>query len=153
MITPQQISAEFHAILTESGWKPFRKVSTKDWLDQLMSEGYIPNAAALDVLESLGGMTIVTPAIGGRIASSSIVFDPFDASGELDRALDWKSQIQVDLFPVGYVPSACIIWSGNDGHFYYGHIHGLYHLGANIRDAFDRLVFSPEDIALAKCAE
>jgi hypothetical protein len=148
MINESHFSEAFAHLVAQAGWDCARKNDMSSIIERLIREGYVANPLALELLESFGGLTIPLPAAGISPYDHDIRFDPLRAaSGESDRAEEWKDEIGVDLFPVGEeVSSGNIIWVGNDGRFYYGHGVGLYALGDSLKEAMDQLAFPAKEM-------
>ena len=93
------------------------------------------------------------PPAGINPYQHELRFDPVRAAtGEVDRADEWRIELGVDLFPVGEeVRSGNIVWAGSDGKMYYGRGFGLYRLGESFGIAMDQLAFPNSPLVL--CVE
>lgn len=153
MITTTDTSERFRVLLAKAGWFPERRVETKEWVAQLEREGFVPNAIAVSVIESFGGLVVPLPPAGISPYAHELHFDPVAAAtGEYELAEGWKDQIGADLFPVGEeVKVHSVIWAGSDGTFYIGRDFGLYRLGGTLAEAMDQLAFPT--IWMPKCAD
>jgi hypothetical protein len=153
MIDMNKISPELAELFSRSGWSSDRRVETSWWIASLESEGFRSNSTALAILESIGGMSVHMPPFGISPYEHEVRFDPIlAATGEFDRTTGWRDELEVELFPLGYeIRSGNILWSGNNGQFYFGRDLGLYHLGDSFNDAMKQLAFPVAP--LNQCAE
>jgi SUKH-3 immunity protein of toxin-antitoxin system len=143
IIRSEDINAAFLQLLHSAGWYSDRQIDTTAWVSALQREGFTSNSLALDVLESLGGLSVRIPPAGINPYEHEIRFDPVRAAtGESDRAEEWKEDIGVDLFPIGEeVVSGNVLWIGSDSRVYYGRGFGLYLLGDSLRSSTNWLAF------------
>jgi hypothetical protein len=153
MITLDEISPYFGELLRSAGWTPERRVEVNEWVRTLEQEGFATNPQALAVLESVGRLVVRMPPAGISPYTHELRFEPVRAAtGESDRAEDWKKELGVDLFPIGEeMTSGNVLWIGSDGRFYYGRGFGLYLLGDSLRTAMDQLASPVSPLVL--CAE
>lgn len=153
MITVDEISPRFASLLSHSGWTPDRVVDISAWLSRLEFEGFRVTPNAIAILESLGGLSVAIPPRGTNPYEYELQFDPVTAAtGEYDRAVAWIKKLGVGLFPLGEeVGNGNILWSGSDGHIYFGRGFGLYLLGETFHASMDKIAFS--DSPLTLCVE
>src|SRR3954451_1318729 len=96
------LSDDFRRLLCEAGWSPGRTVEIDEWIRILEAEGFVSNATALAILREFGGLSVRVPPFGANPYEYLLRFDPVQAAtGESDRAKDWKDDLGIDLFPLG----------------------------------------------------
>ena len=147
------ISPAIRTLLIQAGWRPDRQSAIADTVAKLQEEGFIPNSTALEILKSFGGLRVQIPASDESPYEHEISFEPFRAAtGESDRAIEWKHRIGIELFPIGEeVSSGNVLWVGSDGQIYYGRGFGLYLIGDSLASAMDWLISPTSPPTL--CAE
>ena len=140
------LSQEVQVVLRQQGWSPERKVSTRDWVAQLVSVGYTVLPKAESILQNFGGLEITpvkTP--NDAYAPDVIRFDPVtEVLSEVERIEFWQEQLAQKLTPLGMLyPSEAILLLGENGQVYceWGNIIG--ECGNSFEDALEStLVFA-----------
>jgi hypothetical protein len=112
------LSQEDQAVLRQRGWSPERKVSTRDWIAQLVGVGYTVLPQAESILQNFGGLEITpvrTP--DDAFAPEVIRFDPVtEVLSEVERIEFWPEQLAQKLTPLGVLyPSEAILLLGENG--------------------------------------
>jgi hypothetical protein len=136
---------EVKRVLESAGWSESRKVSADEWVSALTAEGYTFFPLVLEVLENLGGLTVVPPVDQNDRARafcpSPFHFDPMTGLGEFDRFNTWQEEFGLKLFPLGevgwyflMVASNGRVFAGADGNFEL--------LGQTIESALATLIFA-----------
>lgn len=150
-MTILDVSPRFKRLLSNAGWSSGRQVVTLFWLRDLRSEGFVSNATAEELLDTLGDLHVYLPPVGDSTFDYNIHFDPvLAASGDYDQTELWEAILGIKLFPLGQeIKTNQVLWSGNDGKFYLGRGDTLYFLGATFREAMDRMAFSSEPLQIA----
>lgn len=151
MIEMNDLNPKVAELLLASGWHQDRSVDVGGIVTILENEGFQSSSTAFELLASLNGLRVETAK--HTILPYVYVFNPIDAaSGEYDRVLAWKKQLNIDLFPLGReVHNGSVVWYGSDGKFYFGFEFGLYHIGDAIDDALSRLFLCEGEIM--QCAD
>lgn len=125
-------------LMKESGWSENRRYDVKYWIDELTAEGYVSFEYALEILESLGGLTFYVKD-DGKHKGAQFDFNPyFAANGEFDRLANYELLAREELFPIGSMCSA-IAYVGRSKKLYWGDINKLYWAGNSIEDYLNRL--------------
>ncbi|MBD5499409.1 MAG: hypothetical protein HDR11_16960 [Lachnospiraceae bacterium] len=125
-------------LMKERGWSEDRRYDVKYWIDELSSEGYICFDYALEILESLGGLTFDVKD-DGKHKGAQFDFNPcFAANGEFDRLANFELLAREGLFPIGSM-CAAIVYVGRSKKVYWGDINKLYWAGNSIEDYLNRL--------------
>jgi hypothetical protein len=134
------LSDAVQAILRPQGWSPGRKVSTRDWIHQLVSEGYTVLPQAELLLQNFGGLEI-TPARRpiDAYAADVIRFDPAKASaGEFERVDFWQRQLGQRLTPLGeLVACESILLLGESGYVFCEWSNIIAECGSSFEDALE----------------
>src|SRR5581483_3074105 len=95
------LSQEVQAVLRQQGWSPERKVSTRDWVAQLVGVGYTVLPQAQSILQNFGGLEITpvrTP--NDAFAPEVIRFDPVtEVLSEVERIEFWQERLAQKLTP------------------------------------------------------
>lgn len=138
-----EFSAPVRELLYRAGWHADRKQDVEVVVKQLTGEGFPITPNAVGILTSLYGITVVIPPSELNPYRLTVEFDPINAAtGEADRAWEWRDAAGIGLFPIGReVGFGNIIWDGSDGRIYYGRGFGLYQLGDDLPSAMTQLVF------------
>jgi hypothetical protein len=139
------------ATLTDAGWSPDRSFATDDVTAKLGAEGFHVIPLALEVLASLGGLTVKPPVRAtASFGSGAIVFDPlWAASGEADRIHQRERELGVRLCPVAEWSGEYILLVAEDGQVFAETTFQLLRLGRDINEAILRLIVAdtpPEDL-------
>ena len=136
MISSNDISVDFLELLTKAGWVETRRVDVAKWLDSFFREGFTRIPFAIEILESLGGLTIYSSK------NVRLQFDPYYISGDYDKANALENAIGIKLFPIAYDWRAGNpIWVDMENFYYYGMEYGVFKIGENFKDAMDRVAF------------
>ena len=136
MISSNDISVDFLELLTKAGWVETRRVDVAKWLDSFFREGFTRIPFAIEILESLGGLTIYSSK------NVRLQFDPYYISGDYDKANALENAIGIKLCPFAYDSFGNSIWVDIKNCFYYGMEYGVFKIGENFKDAMDQLAFS-----------
>jgi hypothetical protein len=137
------IDQEVEFALRASGWAPDRKVPIEAMVQPLIAEGFKSFRLAEDILRNVGGLTVLPRSGASRAyAPEAVTFDPLDASGELDRVLDWGSKFEKQFFPLGECLSTCILLVSTNGEMFAGTRGVFYKLGTSLGEALNVLVLA-----------
>ena len=141
------------AALRAAGWREGRDcvASLLEWKSSLAAEGFEMFPAAEAVLREFGGLKVVNRGPGEELARSSFEVDPSLASGERDRFAAFEAPLGKRLFPLGEVDEGhAFLACADDGKIY---MLGdrLWFLGADVREAFGKLIIGlkAEPVAIA----
>jgi len=140
------LSQEVQAVLRQQGWSPERKVSTRDWVAQLVGVGYTVLPQAESILQNFGILEITpvrTP--NDAFAPQVVRFDPVtEVLSEVERIEFWQERLAQKLTPLGVLyPSEAILLLGENGQVFceWGNIIG--ECGNSFEDALEStLVFA-----------
>jgi len=93
------LSQEVQAVLRQQGWSPERKVSTRDWVAQLVGVGYTVLPQAESILQNFGILEITpvrTP--NDAFAPQVVRFDPVtEVLSEVERIEFWQERLAQKL--------------------------------------------------------
>lgn len=125
-------------LMKAGGWSESRRYDIKYWIEELTEDGYVCFDYALDILESLGGLTFnINDDCNHKGAQFD--FNPyFAANGEVDRLAHFELLAGEELFPIGSM-CAAIVYVGRSKNIYWGDINRLYWAGNSIEDYLNRL--------------
>ena len=124
-------------ILKLHGWYEDRKINISQWIKILGEEGYVCFDYAIEVMQSLGGISVNVDG-NSEYMGAQFDFDPVGAgSGEYDRLANFELYAKESLYPVAY--TACgIIYVGESKNVYGGNWKEFYWDGNNIEDYLNR---------------
>jgi hypothetical protein len=134
------LSQEVQAVLRQQGWSPERKVSTRDWVAQLVGVGYTVLPKAESILQNFGGLEITpvkTP--DDAFAPQVVRFDPVtDVLSEVERIEFWKKQLAQKLTPLGVLyPCEGILLLGENGQVFFEWGNIIVECGNSFEDALE----------------
>jgi hypothetical protein len=141
-VTTGQISPLTAEALQLAGWHPGRKVDTKKYEEALKAEGYPRLPAALNFIQSFGGLDIVHPNPKVKDSVKHIVLDPARAVAQFDSAWakEYMRRLGESLSAIGTAASGYILLLMSEhGAVYAGFDDFLYHVGKDALDALDNL--------------
>jgi hypothetical protein len=142
------------AALRRQGWSPERKVSTSDWVSQLIGAGFTVTPEAELILKNFGGLEITPVKMADDAYAANLIrFDPItDVVTEVERIEFWQHQLGQHLTPIGVLhPSEAILLLGADGQVFceWGNIIG--ECGRSFEDALEStLLFARRKFPIKK---
>jgi len=123
-------------MLKESGWYQGR-----DILDSIdLPPKFQMFSAASQVLKKFGLLQVGQSGAGITCARSTIVFDPMLADGEDDRFLDWSTEINMPLYPLGSVDDRSFFLAIDKLGRTFLVMEGLVFMNINFDRALDKLL-------------
>lgn len=87
--------------LRDAGWRPARRTYVEAWIDHFEERGCVATEAAVDFLVEFGGLDFQIAGRGVDRAREPFDLDPTLCDGNVDRFLDWSTEIGRSLFPIG----------------------------------------------------
>ena len=129
-------------MLKESGWYPGRNV-----LDNInLPSKFQIFPAATKVLQEFGYLCVGQTGPGITCIRSTVVFDPMEADGEDDRFLDWSTDINSPLYPLGSIDD-CVFFLAIDqlGRTFLV-MEGLVFLDVDFTRALDKLLIGIDGV-------
>ena len=132
-------SEELRSALADAGWTPDRKVLTGHWVSQLVSEGFAMLPAAIEVLESFGGLEIHPLMVPSQVYRPGVLlFDPILAtSGDFDRVDYWQKRLHMRLSPLGEISGPVALLLAEDGRIFSCRDTILWVVGASFEGAME----------------
>jgi hypothetical protein len=135
-------SPDIRLVLQASGWTEARSIAIDPWVGELEAAGYEMNQWALDVLSSLGGLTIEPVGSDAQVYQpTSIHFDPLRLRWQ-PRLVPWERELGTSLSPLGegYSDSSIYIGAGSK---LYANWNGIFAvLGEDFEDSLATLLFA-----------
>jgi hypothetical protein len=128
--------------LRASGWTECRKVDAASWVRELEAVGYSMNLDSLDVLSSLGDLTIMPILSESNVYKPSpIRFNPLLLKW-LPRPTTWEAELGVTLSPLGECFEDSSLFIGDDARLYANWDIILERLGDDFQDSLSTLLFA-----------
>lgn len=131
--------------LTSSGWSPQRRIDPSRWVNDLTREGYRPHPLALEVLATLGGLSIApVNKVGPNFRNDDpFNFDPIAAgSGQLSLAAEVESVLGGSYFPVGEWLSYSSVFVEAGGRVIASGMGWIWEMGPTFESALELAIFA-----------
>jgi hypothetical protein len=128
--------------LQASGWTDARSIAVDLWVRELEGAGYEMNQRALEVLSSLGGLSVEPVVSDAQVYQpTSIHFDPLRLRWQ-PRLVPWERELGTSLSPLGEGYDDSSIYIGEDSKLY-ANWNGLFAvLGEDFEDSLATLLFA-----------
>src|SRR5581483_8057653 len=130
-------SKEVHSALENAGWSPGRKVPTAHWVSGLVAQGFTVLPAAIDLLESFGGLKIRPLKLPIEVYRPGVLsFEPVLAA-ESDRVEYWQKRLRLRLSPIAELTGGAGVLLAEAGRIFTCWDTILWVDGASFEDAME----------------
>jgi hypothetical protein len=141
-MTEARISPLTRDILRAAGWTPARKVDISSYKDALEAEGYPRLQAAMNFLQSFGGLELVYPNATANDSMERILLDPARAVAGVSFgwAQDYMRRLGEQLCAIGTAANGyLLLLMTGQGSVYAGFDDYLYFVGNRELESLDNL--------------
>ncbi|MGP2442854.1 SUKH-3 domain-containing protein [Streptomyces sp. JW3] len=143
MIRTDLLCPDLLQALRNSGWYPQRQVIVDPWVDSLRQEGYVPNAQAMEILGTVGGLAIEPVNRAGPNFSNDEPFnlDPIAAgAGQRGLAAEIEEALGGRYFPVGEWLSYSSVFVEAGGRIVAAGLGWIWEMGDTLESALELAV-------------